>query len=372
VSLADAREKAKPLVSDARQGVDIKAQKVAARDALLAAQAKNKTFRECAVAFMAAHSANYTNDKHRKQWGATLETYAYPIIGNRLVSDLEQDDILRVMEQRTDTQSPESKLWLTKTTTAKRVLNRIKMVIDYAIVRKYRAELNPAVWKGYLDTQLPKPSTVAPVKHQPSLHYTKIRDFMAKLRKNESISAQALEFLILTAVRSGSVRQAEWSEIDFGKRLWTIPAGHTKTKEQHEVPLPDQAIRLLNSLPKLANNTKIFPGTKGGSLSDMALSQLTRGMLERGELDEHIVPHGFRSTFRVWAAEQTHYPDEIRKAASGHTVGDAVKRAYERTTMIDKRRGLMKEWADYLDKPSLKEEDTGATVIPLTKMRDKA
>lgn len=374
VSLAEAREKARPMVSDARQGVDIKAQRKAARDALLAAQARSKTFRECAVAFMAAHSANYTSDKHRKQWGATLERYAYPIIGNRQVSAIEQDDILRVMEQLTDLQDPNSKLWLTKTTTAKRVLNRIKMVIDYAIVRKYRTELNPAVWKGYLDTQLPKPSAVAPVKHQPSLHYTKIGDFMVKLRANNSISARALEFLILTAVRSGSVRAADWSEINFKDKLWVIPAAHTKTKDEHRVPLPEQAIQLLKSLPQLANNPKIFPSAKGGPLSDMALSQLTRGMYERGELDAYVVPHGFRSTFRDWAAEQTNYPDELRKAASGHTVGDAVKKAYQRTTLLEKRRGLMKDWADFLDKPSIKDTNISdvAAVIPITQKRVKA
>ena len=321
---------------------------------------------------MAAHSGDYSSEKHRKQWETTLQTYAYPIIGNLLVSAIEQEDILRVMEQRTDLKDPQSKFWHTKNETATRVLNRIKKVLDFAIVRKYRTEINPAVWTGYLDTILPKPSAIKSVKHQPSLPYTKVGDFMAKLRANTSISARALEFLILTGVRSGSVRQAEWSEIDFGKRLWTIPAEHTKTKEQHEVPLSDQAIKLLKSLPKLATSNQIFPGTRGGALSDMALSQLTRGMLERGEVDEHIVPHGFRSTFRVWAAEQTSYPDEIRKAASGHAVGDAVKKAYERTTMLERRRGLMKEWADYLDKPSVKGDDTGATVIQLANMRSKA
>ena len=177
-------------------------------------------------------------------------------------------------------------------------------------------------------------------------------DFMPRLRKNGSISAKALEFLILTGVRSGSVRMAEWSEVDFAKKLWIIPASHTKTKQEHRVPLSKQAVDVLESLPRIAGNPKMFPSTKGGMLSDMALSQLMRGMRERGELTIDAVPHGFRSTFRDWGAEQTNYPDEIRKAASGHMVGDAVKQAYQRTDLLEKRRKLMDEWANFLDMPS--------------------
>jgi hypothetical protein len=180
-----------------------------------------------------------------------------------------------------------------------------------------------------------------------------IGDFMYKLRKNKNISAKAIEFLILTAVRSGSVRQAEWSEIDYDKKLWVIPPEHTKARQEHRVPLQPQAIQLLKSLPIMAGSSVIFPSPNGKSLSDMALSQLMRGMRERGELTVEAVPHGFRSTFRDWAAEQTAYPDEIRKAASGHTVGDSVKEAYQRTDLLDKRRNLMNEWANFIDKPYL-------------------
>ena len=178
-------------------------------------------------------------------------------------------------------------------------------------------------------------------------------DFMSKLRSNSSLSAKALEFLILTAVRSGSVRSAEWSEIDLDNALWIIPAEHTKARQEHRVPLQPQATRLLKSLPKLAGTNLIFPSRKGKPLSDMAFSQLMRGMRERGELTVEAVPHGFRSTFRDWAAEQTAYPDEIRKAASGHTVGDSVKAAYQRTDLLDKRRNLMNEWAVFLDQPKV-------------------
>lgn len=353
VSLAEAREQAKKLVAEAREGVNLKAKKVATRSALLAAAARNKTFQECADAYMEAHSADYTNDKHRKQWASTLEAYAYPIIGKRLVADITMRDILDVLQQPSDTDDPKStKLWFAKTVTAKRLLDRIKTVMDYAIVNEFRTGINPAVWKGFLDTQLPSPNKVKSVEHHPALPYSMMGDFMAKLRNNKSISAKALQFLILTAVRSGSVRNAEWSEIDFVKKIWTIPASHTKTKQEHRVPLSDQAIDLLQSMDNLADNPKIFPSPRGGALSDMALSAITRGMKERGEIAMDVVPHGFRSTFRDWAAEQTSYPDEIRKAASGHTVGDAVQKAYQRTDLLEKRRGLMCDWANFLNLPS--------------------
>ena len=350
VSLAEAREQAKKLVADARQGVNPKDKKKSARSALLSAAARNKTFQECADAYMEAHSQDYSNDKHRKQWAATLETYAYPVIGKQLVSDITMRSVLDVLLQ--DTQSADKtvgKLWHTKTETAKRLLGRIKTVLDFATVNEYRTGTNPAQWTGHLDTQLPSPKKLAGIKHHPAIPYGDMGDFMTRLRANDSMSAKALEFLILTGVRSGSVRLADRSEIDFTKKLWVIPAEHTKTKQEHRVPLAPQAIKLLLSLPTVAGTTKLFPSTRGGALSDMALSQLMRGMRERGELHVEAVPHGFRSTFRDWGAEQTSYPDEIRKAASGHTVGDSVQQAYQRTDLLEKRRRMMEDWGRFLD-----------------------
>ena len=270
-----------------------------------------------------------------------------------LVADIEMRHVLDVLLQPTKHRDGRTgKLWETKTETAKRLLDRVRTVLDFATVNQYRSGTNPAVWKGYLDTQLASPRGLQRVKHQPALPYYQAGDFMSKLRKNESISAKALQFLILTGVRSGSVRLAEWSEIDLTKKLWTIPAEHTKARREHRVPLQTQAIALLKSLPKIAGNNKVFPSPRGRALSDMALSQLMRGMRERGELTVEAVPHGFRSTFRDWAAEQTNYPDEIRRVASGHTVGDAVKEAYQRTDLLEKRRRLMNDWANFLDRPA--------------------
>jgi integrase len=363
VSLASAREQAAKLVIEARQGVDLKAKKKAQRSALMVAAAKNKTFKECAEAYMDAHSSDYTSEKHRKQWPATLDTYAFPIIGNMLVSDIAMRDIRNVLEQETAvSKDTKGKLWFVKTETAKRLLGRIKTVLDYATVNEFRSGTNPAQWTGHLSTQLPSPKKLQKKEHHPAVPYQQIGDFMSKLRANSSISAKALEFLILTAVRSGSVRQAEWSEIDLDKALWIIPAAHTKARQEHRVPLPPQAIQLLKALPIMAGTYIVFPSPAGKALSDMALSQLMRGMRERGELTVEAVPHGFRSSFRDWAAEQTAYPDEIRKAASGHTVGDAVKEAYQRTDLLDKRRKLMNEWAVFLDRASVR-HDANATPI---------
>ena len=365
VSLAEAREQAKRLVADARQGVNPKEKKKSARSALLSAAAKNKTFQECADAYMKAHSQDYSNDKHRKQWAATLETYAYPVIGKQLVSGITMRSVLDVLLQ--DTQSADKtvgKLWHTKTETAKRLLGRIKTVLDFATVNEYRTGTNPAQWTGHLDTQLPSPKKLAGIKHHPAISYGDMGDFMARLRANDSMSSKALEFLVLTGVRSGSVRLADRSEIDLTKKLWVIPAEHTKTKQEHRVPLAPQAIKLLLSLPTMAGTTKLFPSTRGGALSDMALSQLMRGMRDRGELHVEAVPHGFRSTFRDWGAEQTSYPDEIRKAASGHTVGDSVQQAYQRTDLLEKRRRMMNDWAEFLDQTSA---SRSARVTPLRK-----
>jgi len=363
VSLAEARDQAKKLSAEAKSGVNLVAKKRAQRSAMIATASKNKTFKECAEAYMEAHASDYTNEKHRKQWTSTLETYAYPVLGRLLISDITMRHVLDTLMQDTKHRNGEiGKLWHIKGETAKRLLDRIRTVLDYATVNEYRTGNNPATWKGYLETQLPSPRGLKKTKHQPAVPYRLAGDFMSKLRSNSSTSARALEFLVLTAVRSGSVRSATWDEIDLDKKLWTIPAEHTKAKREHKVPLPNQALSLLNNLPRMAGTVLLFPNPRGKALSDMALSQLMRGMRERGELNVEAVPHGFRSTFRDWAAEQTNYPDEIRKAASGHAVGDAVKEAYQRTDLLEKRRHLMTEWANFLDSPFV---ERSASVTPI-------
>jgi integrase len=351
VGLAEAREIARKRLLESREGVNPIQKRKAERSARLASQARTKTLKECAEAYLVAHLKAFSNLKHRKQWESTLETYVYPILGNRLVSSISMADVLSVLEQKVvhpKTKKPLGKFWEAKTETAKRVQGRMKSILDYAIVKEYRTGSNPAIWDGVLSTQLAAPKKIATVKHHPAVPYADAPTFIKNLRKNQSISALALEFLILTAVRSGSVRLATWNEIDLDKKLWVIPSEHTKTKEEHRVPLSPQATKVLKAAPKISGTRLVFPGNKNKTLSDMALSQLMRGMHERGEMKEHAVPHGWRSTFRDWAADKTDYPDEIRKVASGHTVGDAVKAAYQRTDLLEKRRKLMNDWAKFL------------------------
>ena len=351
VGLAEAREMARKKLFDCREGVNPIQKRKAERSARLATQARAKTFKECAEAYLDTHLKAFSNLKHRKQWESTVETYVNPILGSRLVSSISMTDVLNVLEQQVfnaKTKKPLGKFWETKTETAKRVQGRMKSIFDYAIVKEYRTGSNPAIWDGVLSTQLASPKKITIVKHHPAVPYADAPSFMRKLRKNQSISALALDFLVLTAVRSGSVRLAMWDEIDLDKKLWVIPPEHTKTREEHRVPLSPQAIKVLKTVPKITGTRLVFPSNKNKPLSDMALSQLMRGMRERGEMKDHAVPHGWRSTFRDWAAEMTDYPDEIRKVASGHTVGDAVKAAYQRTDLLDKRRKLMNEWGSYL------------------------
>jgi len=359
VSLEVAREQARKIVLDVKDGIDPRVKRKEIKSAVLITQAKSKTFKECAEAYLLAHAADYSSDKHRKQWETTLRTYAYPIIGNLMVANITMQDVKKVLTQQIKdikTKKLIGTLWEQRTETASRLQGRIKSVFDYAIVSEYRTTSNPATWAGYLETQLSAPSKLQKITHQPAIPYQDVGDFMAKLRSKDSISSKALEFLILTAVRSGSVREAEWQEIDFENMTWNIPAEHTKTKQEHRVPLSAQAISLLKKVPKLTGNTKIFPSPRGTSLSDNTLSKLMRDMKATGDLKIHAVPHGFRSTFRDWAAEQTAYPDDIRKAASGHRVGDAVQQSYQRTDLLEKRRKLMNEWANFLDHPSIKKQ----------------
>jgi integrase len=331
VPLAQAKEKARKARDDISNGVDPIAQRKAALSALRAQQATEKTFKEAAQGYLDAHSESWKNPKHAAQWAKTLETYAYPHMEKLLVRDVAQEHVLAVLEP----------IWKTKNETASRLRGRIESVLDWSTVRKYRSGENPARWKGHLDMLLAAPSKIQKVVHHKALPLNEMSAFMTALRKREGLAARALEFTILCASRSGEVRGATWEEIDLANAVWTIPAGRMKAGKEHRVPLSDAALQVLNNLPKFKDNPLVFPAPRGGVMSDMTMTAVMRRM------EVNAVPHGFRSTFRDWAGERTNYPREIAEQALAHTIGNQVEAAYRRGDALDKRREMMKDWAEF-------------------------
>ena len=349
VSLAGTRAAAREARAKVRDGVDPIANSRALRSAINADQAQAKTFKFCALAYIDAHEAGWRNAKHVQQWRNTLDTYAYPVIGDLLVRDVALPHVLAVLEP----------IWTKKTETASRLRGRLESVLDWATTRGYRAGLNPARWKGHLDTVLPAASSVANAGHNGALPVGEIGAFMKTLRSQAGMSAQALEFTILTAARSGEVRGARWAEIDLDAATWAVPAERMKAGKEHRVPLSADALAVLNALPHDDRNALVFASPRDGMLSDMSLIAVLRRM----KVD--AVPHGFRSSFRDWCAERTNYPREVAEMALAHAIGDKVEAAYRRGDLFEKRRRLMKDWAAFCANP----ETRKGSVISMNAVR---
>ena len=335
VTLAQARDRAREARDKLFRGVDPLTEKQTAKALLAASQAKELTFEEAAKTYIAAHEAGWRSVKHAAQWRSTLDQYAYPIMGSLSVALVDLAHVMKALEP----------LWKTKNETASRLRGRIESVLDWATVRGYRKGDNPARWKGHLDKLLPRPSKVAKVEHHPALAAQEVGAFMQALRAMDGLGARALEFLTLTAARSGEVRGAKWSEINRKDCVWIIPAERMKARKEHRVPLSRQALELLEKLPRIGGTEYVFPSARGGQLSDMTLSAVMRRM------ELQAVPHGLRSTFRDWCAEHTNYPREVAEQALAHSLPDKVEAAYRRGDLFEKRRRLMAEWANFLDRP---------------------
>lgn len=334
VGLNEARLKALEVKNLCQRGIDPVEQKKRQRWQSEIKKVELTTFKQVADRYLSAHQVNYRNAKHASHWRSSLETYAYPSLATLPIKVITVDHVLGVLEP----------LWMTKTETASRLQGRLEKVFDLAIASGLR-ETNPARWRNYLALRLPAPGRIAEVKHHPSLPYQALPQFMQALSGRSGMGARALEFLILTAVRSGSVRQAKWSEIDFQALEWRIPRCNTKTRKvDHRVPLTPQMVSLLKVLPRRLDTDLIFPSPSGKMLSDMALNVLMRKMRISGDLWTEAVPHGFRSTFRVWAAEATNYPSELAELCLMHSVGSAVYQAYQRSDLFEKRRQIMTDW----------------------------
>jgi integrase len=351
VSLELAREKARACRLLLLDGIDPRAHRDAAHAARAAARAKAFLFKEAAAAYHAQHEAKWRNRKHAAQFLSTLKTYAFPVLGNMAVADIDTPAVLRAIESH----------WLTKTETMSRVRGRIEAVLDWATVRGYRSGDNPARWKGHLDQVLPGRGQVAKIEHHAALPWREVPAFMAKLAQRDGTAARALEFGILTVARTGEVIGAECGEIR--DNIWTIPAGRMKAGREHRVPLSARAVELLESLPTENGNRHVFIGPRAGSgLSNMSLTAVLRRMGRRD-----ITVHGFRSAFRDWASEQTNYPNHIVEMALAHAVGDKVEAAYRRGDLLAKRRQLAEAWSKYCTNPA-----PAGDVVPMRKATGNA
>ena len=335
VSLEQARERAREVRQQVWNGIDPLAARRAAREAARADEARHLTFADAAAACWRSKATEFRNPKHAAQWKATLDTYAGPEIGDLSVADVELAHVIKVLEP----------IWHTKTETASRLRGRIEAVLAWATVNGYRQGDNPARWKGNLEHALPKPSKVRRVKHHEALPWPQAGAFLVELRNRNGIADRALEFLILTAARSGEVRGATWAEIDADAKLWTVPGERMKAGKPHRVPLSEPALALLKALPRRPGIPWVFAAPRGGRLSDTALL----AVLKRMDID--AVPHGFRSTFKDWCRTSTAYPDEVSELALAHVSSDATRAAYARDELLPQRARLMTAWAHYLAMP---------------------
>ncbi|HRH15373.1 MAG TPA: tyrosine-type recombinase/integrase [Azonexus sp.] len=341
VSLSEARQKALGARKQLIDGINPLAAKKQNQIAAALASARMITFDQCAEAYILAHKASWKNAKHGDQWTNTLKTYASPVFGHLPVAEIDTGLVVKCL----------APIWESKTETASRVRGRIESVLGWATTSGYRTGENPARWKGHLENLLATISKSSRTKNHPSLPWQRIGTFMSALRAREGVAARAVEFAILTACRSGEVRGARWAEFDTDGKVWTIPAERMKAKREHEVPLSEAALALLQSMSR--DSDVVFAGTKGQPLSDMSLTAVIRRMngndkpIWADASGDGITVHGFRSSFRMWAAETTNFPREVAEHALAHQLPDAVERAYQRGSQFAKRAALMAEWAVY-------------------------
>lgn len=350
VSLAEARRTAAECRRLRQDGIDPIEARRGEREAARLEAAKAVTFKSCATSYIAKHKAAWRTDKHATQWGNTLAAYAFPVIGALPVASVDTMHMLKVLEP----------IWTAKPETAGRVRGRIEAILDWARVSGFRQGENPARLRGHLDKLLPAHSKVRKVKHHAALPFDETPAFIVALREQPGIAAKALEFLIVTAARPGEIIGAPWDEMDIAAKVWTVPAGRMKGGKEHRVPLSPRALSILAEMRagRDAGEPYVFPGGKRNEpLSNNAMLSLLKRM---GRSD--VTAHGFRSSFRDWAAERTNHQNHVVEMALAHTVGDKVEAAYRRGDLFTKRRKLMDQWAVFCTTPK-----TVATVTRLQK-----
>lgn len=333
LSLKEARLEAARLAKVRAQGIDPLDERKQARALQRKAAARVVTFQQIADEYIEQRRSKWKGDKHHQQWQSTLNTYAMPIIGHLSPDEVTTEHVLTILKP----------IWSSKPELANRVRNRVELILDAATVRKLRDGDNPARWRGHLSCLLPVWREVAQPKNHPALPYADLPAFMHQLSSRDDLSSYAMRFTILTACRTSEALKATWGEFDLEGRVWTIPPERMKVGKTHRVPLSDAVLALLAQLPRIEGSPYLFPSRVAGKpLSNMAM---LLGLRRMGRSD--ITMHGFRSTFRDWAAECTSYPREVCEMALAHTVAGSVEAAYWRGDLLDKRRELMQDWGEY-------------------------
>ena len=347
IGLADARTFAAQCRALVFRRIDPIEERARRREEAAKEAATAVTFKQAALAVIEAKSPSWRNAKHAAQWLSSLEMYAFPIFGHLPARDVDTTLVLRALKP----------IWTTKNGTAGRVRARVETVLDAAKAEGLRDGDNPARWKGHLEFKLAKPSKVRPIKHHAALPYVDVATFMAQLRTHDCMAAMALELVILTATRTSEAICARWEELDLEAARWTIPATRIKAGKTHQIPLSEPVLALLRRLQRCRVGEYVFPGLRHGKpLSNMAMLQLLNRMGRRYA----ITTHGFRSTFRDWAAEQTAHPGEVVEMALAHAIENKVEAAYRRGDLFEKRRVLMRDWSRYCDGKPARD-----TVVPL-------
>lgn len=341
VPLASAREKSARYRAQLLEGIDPHSTRKTLLAERRAATVPAMTFKQCASKCIEDRRAGWKNAKHAQQWENTLETYVYPVLGHEDVGNVDTAMVRRCLDP----------IWNTKTETAMRVRGRVETVLDWAKTHGHRSGDNPAAWKGHLQAVMAAPRKVTAVEHHPALNITEMPAFQAALHLKSGMAGKALAFLILTAARTNEVTGAKWKEIDLDEKIWTVPPERMKAGVEHKVPLSAAALLVLEGLGgSTAREAFVFPGQKKGKpLSNMAMLELLKGMAFKSAEGAAITVHGFRSTFRQWAAEMSAHSREVAEHALAHKLPDKVEAAYQRGTLLAKRRALMSDWAKFCE-----------------------
>ncbi len=327
ITLKEARKRALALRNELMQG---KKPEIYWKAQVAPEELDKPLFGEYAKQCIDSKQAEWKNPKHKEQWFNTIEQYANPFIGKKALDEIDTQDILDIL----------TPIWFTKTETASRLRGRIEWILASANTRKLRSGINPAAWRGHLETILPKPSKIAPVKHHPALPYKEVPSFLNIVKEKDGVTALALEFLILNANRSGEVLNGLRSEIT-QEGIWIIPAQRMKANKDHRIPLRERSIELLAIAESFDPGSKYLFSRGGKPLSSMALLMMLR------KINSKVTIHGFRSSFRDWVSEETMHSPEVAEKALAHAVANQVEAAYRRGDLLEHRKRLMKDWEDY-------------------------